>query len=150
MIDTQDVFLRTGAVPATGNFDMDNNELQDVKAIRPHDTNINFGNTTSLALGGIGNIVLGDFTTATANNGICIGLQNIARGNSVAIGKETVAGTSATVVGYRSTSGSQTDSVVLGHDNISSGTSADILGVNRTNSQGNTYQYIFHYLRWLL
>jgi hypothetical protein len=137
-IDTADVFLRTGTVAATGNFNMNNKELQDVAAIRPHDTNINFGNTTSLALGGIGNIVLGDFTTATANNGVCIGLQNIARGNSVAIGKETIAGTSATVVGYRSSSGSQTDSVVLGHDNTSSSTSADILGVNRSNNQANT------------
>jgi hypothetical protein len=69
---------------------------------------------------------------------VCIGLQNIARASSVAIGKETIAGVSATVVGYRSTSGTNTDSVVVGHDNTSSATSADILGVNLTNSQANS------------
>ena len=52
--------------------------------------------------------------------------------------KRTVAGTRATGLGYRSSSGSQTDSCVYGHDNVSSGTSADIFGVNRTNSQTNT------------
>jgi hypothetical protein len=97
---------------------MGTNEITNISAIRPVDTNIDIGNTTSLPVGGIGNIVLGDLTTVTANNSVCIGLQNIARGNSVAIGKETVAGTSATVVGYRSTSGLNTDSIIMGHDTV--------------------------------
>ena len=66
-------------------------------------------------------------------------MQNIARSNSVAIGKETIAGTNATIVGYRSLSGSQTDTNIVGHDNVSSGgASADIFGVNQTNSQTNS------------
>ena len=44
-INTSDVFLRTGTVAATGNFNMNNKELQDVAAIRSHDTNIDIGNT---------------------------------------------------------------------------------------------------------
>ena len=63
-----------------------------------------------------------------------IGLQNVARGNSVAIGKETVAGNKRDIVAYRSTSGVNTDSV----DNVSSATSADVIGVNQTNSTANS------------
>ena len=91
-----------------------------------------------MPVGSFGTIDIGDSTTSTGDASVCIGLQNIARAFSVAIGKETVAGTRATVIGYRSSSGSQTDSCVYGHDNVSSGTSADIFGVNRTNSQTNT------------
>ena len=90
LINTADVFLRTGTVAATGNFNINNNELQNVKAIRPFDTNINIGNTTTLSFGGTGQIVLGDFTTSTGSSNVCIGSQNIARNSGVAIGKETV------------------------------------------------------------
>ena len=48
LINTADVFLRTGTVAATGNFNINNNELQNVKEIRPFDTNIIIGNTTTL------------------------------------------------------------------------------------------------------
>ena len=47
LINSAHVFLRTGTVAATGNFNMNNKELQDVAAIRPHDSNLNIGNTTS-------------------------------------------------------------------------------------------------------
>ena len=92
LINTADVFLRTGTVAATGNFNMNNKELQDVAAIRPHDTNINIGNSTSLSGVGTGQIVLGDFTTSSGSSNVCIGLQNIARNLGVAIGKETICG----------------------------------------------------------
>lgn len=137
-IATSNLFLKDGSVTATGNFNMGTHEITNISAIRPVDTNINIGNSTSLPLGGIGNIVLGDLTTATANDAVCIGLQNIARANSVAIGKETIAGTNATIVGYRSSSGTNTDSIVFGHDNTSNGTNADIFGVNCTNSISNS------------
>ncbi len=129
-------YLKT---PSTVNLDMNNHYISNFNSLRPIDSNVNIGNSTTLPLGGIGNIVLGDFTTTTANNAVCIGLQNIARGNSVAIGKETFAGTSATVVGYRSSCGVNTDTVIMGHDNVSSGgANADIFGVNQTNNQANT------------
>ena len=54
LLSTADIFLRTGTVAATGNFNMNNNELQNVKAIRTFDTNINIGNTTTLSGGGTG------------------------------------------------------------------------------------------------
>ncbi len=128
-------YLKT---PSTVDLDMNNHWISKFNSLRPIDTNVNIGNSTSLPLGGIANIVLGDFTTATGSNSVCIGAQNISRNNSVAIGKETVAGTSATVVGYRSSSGNNTDSVIVGHDNVSSGVSADIIGINRTNNQANS------------
>ena len=128
-------YLKT---PSSVDLDMNNHYISNFNSLRPYNTNLNIGNTTSLSLNGVGQIVIGDFTTSTGSNAVCIGLQNIARSSSVAIGKETIAGTSATVVGYRSSSGSQTDSCVYGHDNVSSGTSADIFGINRTNSQANT------------
>ena len=137
-IATSNLFLKDGGVTATGNFNLGTHEINHISAIRPVDRNVNIGNTTTLPLGGIGNIVLGDLTTVTANNAVCVGLQNIARGDSVAIGKETIAGTNATVIGYRSSSGTNTDSVVMGHDNVSNGTSADIFGINRTNSTSNS------------
>ena len=65
LINTADVFLRTGTVAATGNFNMNNKELQDVAAIRPHDTNINIGNSTSLSLNNIVQVVIGDGGTST-------------------------------------------------------------------------------------
>ena len=57
LINTADVFLRTGTVAATGNLNINNNELQNVKAIRPFDTNISIGNTTTLTGAGTGQIV---------------------------------------------------------------------------------------------
>lgn len=129
-------YLKT---PSTVNLDMNNHYISNFNSLRPIDSNVNIGNSTSIALGSIGNIVLGDFTTASANNAVCIGLQNTSRGNSVAIGKETVANNLCTVVGYRSiTSGSHPDSIVIGHDNISSADSGDIFGVNQSNNQANT------------
>ena len=109
-------YLKT---PSTVDLDMNNHYISNFNSLRPLDTNVNIGNTTSLTLGGIGQVVIGDLSSTTGNNAVCIGMQNIARSSSVAIGKETVAGTSATVVGYRSSSGSQTDSCVYGHDNVS-------------------------------
>ena len=102
LINTADVFLRTGTVAATGNFNINNNELQNVKAIRPFDTNINIGNTTTLAGSGTGQVVLGDFTTSTGSSNVCIGSQNFARTLGVAIGKETICGVGGVSVGYRS------------------------------------------------
>jgi len=124
--------------PATQDLNMNSHEINHLAAIRPLDTNLNIGNSTSLSVGGVGQIVVGDFGSSSASNCVCIGLQNVAAGNSVAIGKETAAGTRATVVGYRSTTNTQTDSVVLGHDNHSNSTSADILGINLTNSTANS------------
>ena len=136
-INTADVFLRTGTVAATGNFNMNNKELQDVAAIRPHNTNINIGNTTTLSSVGTGQIVLGDFTTSTGSSNVCIGLSNIARNLGVAIGKETICGVGGVSVGYRSQT-SQTDVIHIGRDNFSNALGADIFGVNQTNSQANT------------
>lgn len=124
--------------PSTQDLNMNSHEINHLAAIRPVDTNVNIGNSTSLPLGGIGNIVIGDFTTATSNNCVCIGLQNVASGSSVAIGKETVSGTGSTVVGFRSSSFGQIDSVVVGRNSVSSGTSADVFGVGRTNSITNS------------
>ena len=43
------------------------------------------------------------------------------------------------IVSYRFSSESQTDTNMIGHDNVSSGgASADIFGVNQTNSQTNS------------
>ena len=42
-INTADVFLRTGTVAATGNFNLNSSELQNVAAIRPSNTNIIMG-----------------------------------------------------------------------------------------------------------
>ena len=117
---------------------MGTHEIQNISAIRPTNTNVNIGNSTSIGVGGVGNVLIGDYSSTTGSNGVSLGIQNICRLNSVAIGKETIAGTSATVVGYRSSSGNNSDSVVLGHDNVSSGVSADIVGVNRTNNQANS------------
>ncbi len=134
-----DIFLRTGTVAMTGNINMNNNELQYVKAIRPNTASLVIGNTTTTPVSSNGTITIGDFTTSTGDNSICIGLQNIARPNSIAIGKETISGTSATIVGYRSSCGTNTDTIIVGHDNVSSGgANADIFGVNRTNSQANS------------
>ena len=80
-IVTSNLFLKDGSVTATGNFNMGTHEINYISAIRPVDTNIDIGNTISLPLGGTGNIVLGDLTTVTASNAVCVGLQNIARGN---------------------------------------------------------------------
>ena len=137
LINTADVFLRTGTVAATGNFNMNNKELRDVAAIRPHDTNINIGNSTSLSGVGTGQIVLGDFTTSSGSSNVCIGLQNIARNLGVAIGKETICGVGGVSVGYRSQT-SQTDVIQIGRDNFSNALGADIFGVNQTNSQANS------------
>ena len=137
LINTADVFLRTGTVAATGNFNMNNKELQDVAAIRPHDTNINIGNSTSLSGVGTGQIVLGDFTTSSGSSNVCIGLQNIARNLGVAFGKETICGVGGVSVGYRSQT-SQTDVIQIGRDNFSNALGADIFGVNQTNSQANS------------
>ena len=109
------MFLRTGTVAATRNFNMNNEKLQDVAAIRPHDTNINIGNSTSLS--GVGQIVLGDFTRSSGSSNVCIGLQNIARNLGVAIGKETMCGVGGVSVGYRSQT-SQTDVIQIGRDNF--------------------------------
>ncbi len=132
------IFLRDGSRTATGDFDMNNHELKNVKAIRPFTPNVNIGNSTSLSGVSNGQIVIGDFTTTTSDNAICIGLQNTAKGNSVAIGKETISGTLATVVGYKSSMGFHTDTNIYGHDNFSSADSADIFGVNQTNNQINS------------
>lgn len=138
-ISISDLFLRTGAVAMTGDLNMNVHEIKGLVAIRPNDSNVNIGNTTTLALGGIANIVIGDFSQTTSNFAVCIGAQNIARSNAIAIGYQTVAGTNATVVGYRSSNGINTDTLIFGHDNVSSGgANADIFGVNRTNNQANT------------
>ena len=125
LINTADVFLRTGTVAATGNFNINNNELQNVKAIRPFDTNISIGNTTTLTGAGTGQIVLGDLTTSSGSSNVCIGLQNIARNLGVAIGKETICGVGGVSVGYRSQT-SQTDVILIGRDNFSNALGADI------------------------
>lgn len=139
LINSADVFLRTGTVAATGNFNMNNKELQDVAAIRPHDSNLNIGNSTTMPLGTLGTINIGDFSTSTGNTSVNIGLQNIARGNSVAIGYQNQTGIGATVIGYRSSCGSRADTIVIGRDNLSIGANgADIIGVNQTNSTSNS------------
>ena len=116
---------------------MNNNELQNVQAIRPFDTNINIGNTTTLSGGGTGQIVLGDFTTSTGSSSVCIGLSNIARNLGVAIGKETICGVGGVSVGYRSNT-KQADVIHIGRDNFSNALCADIFGVAQTNSQANS------------
>ena len=112
---------------------MGTHEINNISAIRSVHTNIDIG-IQFRSSWWYRNIVLGDLTTVTASNAVCVGLQNIARGNSVAIGKETVAGTNATIIGYRSSSGTNTDSVVAGHDNVSNGTSADIKFTSSTSN----------------
>lgn len=131
------VFLKDGSVLATGNFNMNNNELLNVKAIRPFDTNVNIGNSTTLSGGGSGQVIMGDFTTSTGSSNVCIGLQNIARNQGVSIGKETYCGNGGVSVGYRSQT-SQNDVIHIGRDNFSNAVSADIIGVNRTNAQANS------------
>lgn len=74
--------------PSTVDLDMNNHHISNFNSLRPIDSNVNIGNSTSLGLKYIANIVLGDFTSAPGSNSICIGAQNIARNNSVAIGKE--------------------------------------------------------------
>ena len=68
---------------------------------------------------------------------ICIGLSNIDRNLGVAIVKETICGVGGVSVGYRSQN-SQTDVIHIGRDNFSNAISADIFGVNRTNSTANS------------
>ena len=125
----------TIGVGATNNTLIGNNTTTGFGA----DTNVLIGESASLNATTAGNVVIGTLAASTlGGNSVIVGQQSQARGNAVSIGKEAVAGASAVVVGYRSSSGINTDSVVLGHDNTSSGTSADILGINRTNNQPNS------------
>ena len=105
------------------------------------DSNIVMGNQASMTgLGTAGNIVMGPFaSSASGGYNISIGQQSVAKGNGVTIGKESISAPGGVVVGYRSTTGSsRVDSIIIGRDNVSSGDSADILGVNRTNLVSNT------------
>ena len=127
-------YLKT---PSTVDLDMNNHYISNFNSLRPINTNVNIGNTTSLSAIGTGQMVIGDFTTSTGSNNVCIGLQNIARNLGVAIGKETICGVGGVSVGYRSQN-SQTDVIHIGRDNFSNAISADIFGVNRTNSTANS------------
>ena len=133
------LFLKDGSVTATGNFNMGTKEINNFAALRPQNTNLNIGNTTTMPASSNGTINIGDFTTSTGDSSVNIGLSNIARANSVAIGKETVAGVGATVIGYRSSCGTRADTIVIGRDNLSFGANgADIIGVNQSNSTSNS------------
>ena len=134
-----DIFLRTGTVAMTGNFNANNKDLINVKAIRPIDSNLNIGNSTTVPLGSIGTITIGDFATSTGDTSVSIGIQNIARANSIAIGKETISGIGSTVIGYKSSCGSRADTIVIGRENFSTGANgADIIGVGQTNIISNS------------
>ncbi len=136
---TADIFLKNGNIPMTGDLNMNVHEIKGLVAIRPNDSNFVAGNTTSLGLGATGNVLIGDFTTSTGSNCIGIGLQCIVRNLAVVIGKEAIGGVLSTIIGYRSSNGSNTDTIIIGHDNVSSGgANADIFGVNRTNNQANS------------
>jgi len=134
-----DLFLRTGGIAMTGDINANTHEIKGLAAIRPNNTNIIIGNTTSLTLGSTGNVLMGDFSTSTGSSCVGIGLQCIVRNLAVVIGKEAVGGVLSTVIGYRSSCGNRTDTIILGHDNFSSGgDSADIIGVNQNNSTPNS------------
>ena len=133
---SDDIFLRTGTVAATGNFNMNNNELQNVKAIRPIASNVNIGNSTSLSFGGIGQVVIGDGGTSTGLYSVGVGLTHIARTMGVAIGKSAICGNGGVIVGYQSVT-NQADVIHIGRDNFSNALGADIFGVSQTNSQTN-------------
>lgn len=136
---TADIFLKNGSVAMTGDLNMNVHEIKGLVAIRPNDSNFVAGNTTSLGLGATGNVLIGDFTTSTGSYCIGIGLQCIVRNLAVVIGKEAIGGVLSTIIGYRSSNGSNTDTIIIGHDNVSSGgANADIFGVNRTNNQANS------------
>ena len=121
-------YLKT---PSTVDLDMNNHYISNFNSLRPINTNVNIGNTTSLSAIGTGQMVIGDFTTSTGSNNVCIGLSNIARNLGIAIGKQTICGVGGVSVGYRSQN-SQTDVIHIGRDNFSNAISADIFGVNRT------------------
>ena len=127
-------YLKT---PSTVDLDMNNHYISNFNSLRPINTNVNIGNTTSLTAVGSGQIVIGDFTTSTGSSNVCIGLSNIARNLGVAIGKETICGVGGVSVGYRSQT-NQTDVIHIGRDNFSNALGADIFGVNQTNSQANS------------
>ena len=123
----------------TGDINMGTHNITNVTAIRPVDSNVNIGSSTSQVLGGIGNTMLNDFAATTGNYGLAAGVQATAQNNAIAIGRSTFARDNATVVGYQSTVGpTYTNSVVVGQGNTSSGTSGDIFGVNRTNSTASS------------
>ena len=88
-------YLKT---PSTVDLDMNNHYISNFNSLRPYNTNLNIGNSTSMPVSSFGTIDIGDFTTSTGDASVCIGLQNIARAFSVAIGKEAVAETRATVI----------------------------------------------------
>ena len=53
-------YLKT---PSTVDLDMNNHYISNFNSLRPIDTNVNIGNTTSLSSLGTGQMVIGDFTT---------------------------------------------------------------------------------------
>ena len=63
-------YLKT---PSTVDLDMNNHYISNFNSLRPIDTNVNIGNTTSLSAIGTGQMVIGDFTTSTGSNNVCIG-----------------------------------------------------------------------------
>ena len=67
--------------PSTVDLDMNNHYISNFNSLRPLNTNVIIGNTTSLGVGSTGAIMIGDFTTSTGGNSVNIGLQNIARFN---------------------------------------------------------------------
>ena len=117
-------YLKT---PSTVDLDMNNHYISNFNSLRPINTNVNIGNTTSLTAVGSGQIVIGVFTTSTGSSNVCIGLSNIARNLGVAVGKETICGVGGVSVGYRSQT-SQTDVIHIGRDNFSNALGANIFG----------------------
>ena len=129
-LNTADVFLRTGTVAATGNFNLNSNELQNVSALRPSSSNIIIGTAASATAGS--NIVIGNSSTVPSSS-TCVVV-----GNSNSLGfnctNATLVGDSVTLTAF----GGMDQSVFVGNNITSQGGSRIvIIGKSASNDTGN-------------
>ena len=129
-IAASNLFLADGTVNATGNFNLNSRELQNVSALRPYNTNIIVGTGASAIDGS--NIVIGN-SSSISNSGTCIVIGNSdTLQNNCTNG--VLIGDSVTLTAF----GGMTDSVYLGSNIISQGGSRNVIvGKGSTNDTGN-------------
>lgn len=115
-IASSNIFLADGSVSATGNFDLDSNEIKNVAAVRTVN-GVNIG------------------SSALSNLGIAIGDNSIAgNGASTAVGNSASAsGFGSSAFGYSSVC-STNNSMALGLSSNNSGVGGLAIGRNATNS----------------
>lgn len=129
-IAASNLFLADGTVNATGNFNLNSHELQNVSALRPNSSNIIIGTSASAIVGS--NIVIGN-SSSISNSGPCVvvGNSNTLQSNC---NNSVLVGDSVTLTAI----GGMQDSVFVG-SNITSqgGTRNIIVGKGSSNDTGN-------------